>query len=55
MSLFRKIGQNVERFKQAADEAAKETYVCRDCDAELHAEYTKCPECGGHDIERVDE
>lgn len=48
MSLFRKFGKKVERFKRQAESAAEDeaSYVCRACGATLFAEREQCPECG---------
>lgn len=48
MSLFRKIGRRVERFKQdiesAADEHSRDE--CPECGQPLAEEQTTCPNCG---------
>lgn len=52
MGLFRKLGQEVERFKQTATEAAAEdgAYRCETCKAEFAADRDRCPECGGETV-----
>ena len=51
MSLFRDLGKKAERFKQQAEEAARETYECEICGTQFHADYEQCPECGNDEIE----
>lgn len=57
MGLFEKFGRKVERFKQAAEEAADDAaeYRCADCEAALPADVEECPECGSADVVRASE
>lgn len=52
MSLFRNLGERVERFKQAVTDAAEEeaTHECRECGNRLYTERDQCPECGSDRI-----
>lgn len=54
MGLFRTLGERVERFKQNAEDAADETFECRDCGAEFSTDYDECPDCGDEAIEPVE-
>lgn len=49
MGLFERAGRKVERFKQAAQDAAEDeaTHECVDCGERFFAEKDACPECGG--------
>ena len=48
MSLFRKLGKKVGRFKHQAESAADDeaSYVCSACGTALFADREQCPECG---------
>lgn len=48
MSLFRKIGRRVERFKQDVEDAATEdrSPECPECGQPLAEDQTTCPNCG---------
>jgi uncharacterized OB-fold protein len=52
MGLFKRIGRQVEQFKQTATEAAETdaTYQCRDCDARFHTQHDRCAECNSESI-----
>ncbi|QSW99382.1 zinc ribbon domain-containing protein [Haloterrigena alkaliphila] len=55
MSMFERLGEKVERFKQEAVDAREESaeFSCRNCDTGIHHERETCPECGSSEIERV--
>lgn len=55
MSMFERLGEKVERFKQEAVDAREESaeFRCRDCETGIHHERETCPECGSSEIERV--
>lgn len=48
MSLFRKIGRQVERFKQDVESAAEDNTrkECPECGQPLAKDQTTCPNCG---------
>ena len=52
MGLFRKLGNQVEQFKQSAKSAADEgaEYECAACGERFHAPQDVCTECGSNDI-----
>ncbi len=52
MGFFKRVGRQVEQFKQTAtDTAAKESdYQCEACEARFHTMHEQCPECGGESI-----
>jgi DNA-directed RNA polymerase subunit RPC12/RpoP len=52
MGFFKRIGRQVEQFKQTATKAAEEdaTYRCRDCDARFHTQHNRCSECDSESI-----
>ena len=52
MGLFRKLGKQVEQFKQDAKSAADEgaEYECAACGERFHAPQDVCTECGSNDI-----
>lgn len=55
MSMFERLGEKVERFKQEAVSARDESadYRCQNCGNEIYSEQEQCPECGSTEIERV--
>ncbi|SEH15393.1 hypothetical protein SAMN04487967_2054 [Natronorubrum sediminis] len=55
MSMFERLGEKVERFKQEAVAARDDSaeYRCRNCGAEIYNEQSSCPECGSTKIEPV--
>lgn len=59
MGLFRKLGRQVEQFKEeataAAEEHAARTHRCAACDAGFDEHHEQCPECGSGDVVPVDE
>ncbi|NUB92794.1 zinc ribbon domain-containing protein [Haloterrigena sp. SYSU A558-1] len=57
MSMFERLGEKVERFKQEAVAAREDSapYRCRDCETRFHSERETCPECGSSEVERVSE
>ncbi|MFC6835532.1 hypothetical protein [Halomarina ordinaria] len=52
MGLFKRLGRQVEQFKQTATETAEgdADYRCRACDARYHVQHDRCPECGTEDV-----
>ncbi|WP_254769192.1 zinc ribbon domain-containing protein [Salinilacihabitans rarus] len=52
MSLFRDLGERVERFKRKVEDVAEDeaSHVCRDCGELLYAPRDRCPNCGGEDV-----
>ena len=52
MGFFKRIGRQVEQFKQTATEAAEKdaTSRCQDCDARFHTQHDRCPECDSQSI-----
>lgn len=56
MGLFRKLGKQVEQFKQSAKTAADEAagYECAACGARFHTEQDGCPECGSDEVVPID-
>lgn len=52
MGFFKRIGRQVEQFKQTAAETAEKdaTCRCRDCDARFHTLHDRCPECDSQSI-----
>ncbi|WP_126661544.1 FmdB family zinc ribbon protein [Haloterrigena salifodinae] len=57
MSMFERLGEKVERFKQEAVAAREDSapYRCRDCENRFHSERETCPACGSSEVERVSE
>ena len=57
MGIFRKIGRQVEQFKQDAAAAAdRETErECTACGARFDADHDRCPECGSEDVASASE
>ena len=57
MGLFRKLGRQVEEFKQTANEAAEESkpFRCSECDTRFATEQNPCPECGADAVEPVED
>lgn len=59
MGLFKNVGRKVERFRQAAKDAAAEeaSHRCADCGKHYYTDHDFCPECGGtvEPIEPADE
>lgn len=55
MSMFERLGEKVERFKQEAVAARDDSaeYRCRDCGSEIYNEQPSCPECGSSELEAV--
>ncbi|WP_137288393.1 zinc ribbon domain-containing protein [Natronorubrum halophilum] len=55
MSMFERLGEKVERFKQEAVSARDDgvTYRCRNCDEGFYSEQETCPSCGSTEVERV--
>ncbi|MEF8824742.1 MAG: hypothetical protein V5A27_00105 [Halapricum sp.] len=47
MNFFKRVGRQVEEFKQTATEAAEEdaVYQCQACDERFNAKRDQCPEC----------
>ncbi|USZ68875.1 hypothetical protein NGM10_03855 [Halorussus salilacus] len=56
MGLFRKLGKQVEQFKQDAKTAADEAagYECAACGARFHTSQDDCPECGSDEVAAID-
>ncbi|AFZ74251.1 hypothetical protein [Natronobacterium gregoryi] len=52
MSMFERLGEKVERFKQEAEAARDDAteYRCLECDVEFHTERDTCPDCGSEDV-----
>ncbi len=52
MSFFKRVGRQVEKFKQTATETAKKdvVYQCQACDARINAQRDQCPECEAQTI-----
>ena len=52
MSFFKRVGRQVERFKQTAAETAKKDaiYQCQACDERFNAQRDQCPECEAQTI-----
>ncbi len=52
MGFFRRVGRQVEQFKQTATETAEEkaNYRCEACDACFYSQHDQCPECGAESI-----
>lgn len=52
MGLFRKLGKQVEQFKQDAKSAADEgaEYECAACGARFQTPRDDCPECGSDEV-----
>ena len=48
MGFFKKVGRQVEQFKQTARETAEEeeTLQCGACGTQLNTSHDECPECG---------
>jgi uncharacterized OB-fold protein len=57
MGFFNDLGEKVERFKQSAEEAAREeaTHVCRNCGERLYSAHEICPECESDRVEPLTE
>lgn len=60
MGLFEDLGERVERFKQQATDASKESadYECLACGEPVYTDQGECPNCGSEDVaarEPVDE
>lgn len=55
MSFFKRVGRQVEQFKQTAKGAAEEDadYRCQTCDARFHSHHDHCPECGAENVVSV--
>lgn len=47
MGFFKRVGRQVEQFKQTATETAKKdaNYRCQACDARFYTQRDQCPEC----------
>lgn len=56
MGLFRKLGNQVEQFKQSAKSAADEgaEYECTACGTRFHTTQDVCTECGSNEIVAID-
>ena len=56
MSLFRDLGKRVERFKQQAEETARDnaTHECAACGERFHTVRKECSECGSEEIRELD-
>lgn len=56
MGLFRKLGKQVEQFKQDAKSAADQDaeYECAACGERFHSPQDVCPECGSDEIVAID-
>lgn len=52
MGFFKRVGRQVEQFKQTATETAEKSapYRCQDCDAHVHTRLDQCPECDSRSI-----
>ncbi|ELY94619.1 hypothetical protein C483_02770 [Natrialba hulunbeirensis JCM 10989] len=52
MSLFERLGERVEEFKQEAESARDDTapYLCRDCGERFHQAQKTCPACGSEQL-----
>ncbi len=52
MGFFKRIGRQVEQFKQTAKEVAEEDadYQCQACDARFHTNHDQCPKCGAQKV-----
>lgn len=55
MSLFRDLGERVERFKREVTDAAEgeAALVCRDCGEVLYTDADACRACGSENLEVV--
>ncbi|WP_195893011.1 hypothetical protein [Halopiger djelfimassiliensis] len=53
MSLFERLGERVEEFKQEAEAARDDaaTYRCRECEKRFYRDRDTCPECDGDVVE----
>lgn len=54
MGIFRRIGRNVEEFRQEARRAANAEYECAACGALLDEDADACPECGEDAVGKVE-
>ncbi|WP_049915012.1 zinc ribbon domain-containing protein [Natrialba taiwanensis] len=52
MSLFERLGEKVESFKQEAEAARDEAapYRCRECGERFYSEQETCPACGSTEL-----
>ncbi|ADD04139.1 small CPxCG-related zinc finger protein [Natrialba magadii ATCC 43099] len=52
MSLFERLGEKVEEFKQEAEDARDDSapYLCRDCGERFHQAQKTCPACGSEQL-----
>jgi len=52
MSFFKRVGRQVEKFKQTATETAKKdaVYQCQTCGARFDSQPDQCPECEAQTI-----
>ncbi|WP_083860905.1 zinc ribbon domain-containing protein [Natrialba asiatica] len=52
MSLFERLGEKVESFKQEAESARDEAapYRCRECGERFYSERETCPACGSTEL-----
>ncbi|MGQ3719932.1 zinc ribbon domain-containing protein [Natrialba aegyptia] len=52
MSLFERLGEKVESFKQEAEAARDEAapYRCRECGERFYSEQETCPSCGSTEL-----
>ena len=57
MSLFERLGEKVEEFKQEAEAARDDAapYRCRECGERFHSDRDTCPECGSENVGTTDE
>lgn len=57
MSLFERLGEKVEEFKQEAEAARDDAapHRCRECEERFYSDQDTCPECGSEDIDSIDE
>lgn len=52
MGLFKRVGRQVEQFKQTAKNAAEEdaTYQCQGCGKSFDTQHDQCPSCGAETV-----
>ena len=52
MGFFKRIGREVEQFKQTATESATQNanYQCEACEARFYSQHEQCPECDAESI-----
>lgn len=55
MSLFRRLGQSVEKTKQAFTDGSDADYRCETCEQPVEKPYDYCPHCGEASVTLIDE